>query len=179
MPIGAFSIDTDKDRKIQRRKTLAFITLDILLMSALIVTFIMLEAKHKTVRCDMFVIPPTLVLFALVFFSFVVDWLMWRQIKKDYVGRNLAFTSIILDLLIFGVGIWEVFVAAHLHQNCENMTFWTKLGVSTLVVFTFMRVYYILLIILYPIFVMPCYYMPDCCICKKWLEGAAFDQGVW
>ena len=58
------------------------------------------------------------------------------------------------------------------------MGFW---GISTgavLVVLTFARVYYIVWMLIFPLFVLPCYYMPNCCPCRRFFTEDNSEE-IW
>jgi hypothetical protein len=97
---------------------------------------------------------------------------MMRQISKGYLSKWLMILNFILDWGLFAVGIWEIIFLAKYKDNCGVGLTTAEIVVGSLLcVLTFVRVYYILLILLFPVFILPCYYMPDCCPCKKCVMG--------
>lgn len=106
---------------------------------------------------------------------------MLRQINKGYLGKWLMILNFILDWGIFAVGIWEIIFLAKYDNNCGVGLTTTEIVVGSLLcVLTFVRVYYILLILLFPVFILPCYYMPDCCPCKKCVMGGQdLTDQIW
>jgi hypothetical protein len=146
-----------------------FILLDVLLLGIAITTLALGRriGNEHTTECSALFDLPMAFLLTFIFCSFCVDFFSLRQIKNGYTGRYLAGASIILDICIFAVGIWEIVVVAQVDEECDFVGFW---GISTgivLVVLTFARVYYIVWMLLFPICVLPCYYMPSCCPCRR------------
>jgi hypothetical protein len=55
-------------------------------------------------------LPIVFTLLILIFGSFIIDGIMWFQIKRNYIGRKLAISGLLLDLMIFGCAWWQVFI---------------------------------------------------------------------
>lgn len=78
--------------------------------------------------------------------------------------------NFLIDLGIFAVGFWLIALLCRYDTKCGKALNGAEIAVgSILCLLIFARVYYILLMLLFPIFILPCYYMPDCCPCKKCL----------
>jgi len=84
-------------------------------------------------------------------------------------------TSIVLDSMIFGCFIWGLVYLKN-HKNCGDAKL--LLAAKILILLVLIRILHIFLLILYIFFVLPCYYMPDCCIFKKMLMKTTVDKEI-
>lgn len=179
-PVGAFALDSDKEIAEQRTKSIRFLILDIFLLSALIVCeLVALLFNESELYCENFVLPPVTITLVLVLISLVIDWITLNQIKKFYVGRCISYLSLSVDLIIFGCAIWLAYDVSQINDNCPKFSPLGKAGAAIIVIVVFTRVYNVLLMFLFVFFVFPMYFMPDCCICKKWVNSQSFDESVW
>jgi hypothetical protein len=101
-----------------------------------------------------------------VFLSFVVDWRTWNQVKLGFINRRLVLCSLLLDLLIFGGGIWEIVALINLNANTE-----TRVVGALLILVTFLRVSNILSMVFYILFCLPLHCCPESSLCYKWLDS--------
>lgn len=89
--------------------------------------------------------------------------------------------NFLLDWGLFAIGVWEIILLSRYDNRCGSNLTGVEIGAgSFLCILTFVRVYYILLILLFPVFILPCYYMPDCCPCKKCVMGGQdLTEQIW
>lgn len=80
---------------------------------------------------------------------------------------------------MLGCGIWEIMVIIAMKVDCKNSHLYTYEYI--LIVFTFLRVYYLLFILLYPCFYLCCLCVPDSFVCKQWLwlSESGVDPEIW
>ena len=130
--------------------------------------------------CDRLVLPSLLTTFCLVLSSLIITVITLYQIHKFYISKLVSLSSLGLDLLILGCGIWVCYDIKLLDSSCPNISWLGKAGASLLAAFIFIRVYNIVLVFLFIFFILPMYLMPDCCICKRWLTNIeTFDKTIW
>ena len=101
---------------------------------------------------------------ALMVLSFFVDFRIIYLLRFNFINRRLAITSWLLDLAIFAGGIWEVIIAVSIGNDGAGVIF-LVCGIL-LIACTFLRVITIVMIILYVIFVLPLYLLPEWCCCR-------------
>ena len=98
--------------------------------------------------------------------SLILDLFTFIQVKKNYIKESLSIASIVVDSLVFACFIWGIIYIVR-HKVCPDVKLYDA-GLI-LILLVCVRVIHILLLILYIILVLPCYYMPDNWICKKML----------
>lgn len=108
--------------------------------------------------------------------SLVLDILMYRQIQRYYIDKYLWFMNLVIDFAIFSVAIWLVIEVAKFEVTPIDLYEGFAIVIAAM---TFLRVYYIILMILFPVCILPCYYMPDCCPCKRLLTGVSQKEAIW
>ncbi len=80
---------------------------------------------------------------------------------------------------MLGCGIWEIILVLHMRNACSSQHILVYEYI--LIVCTFLRVYYLIFILLYPCFYLCCFCVPDTFVCKRWLwlSEASLDPEIW
>jgi hypothetical protein len=102
----------------------------------------------------------------LVSLSLILDLRTLNQIKMGYIKKNLTIVSLLLDILIFGGGLWEI---VEISKSELDKT--ANIGMSILIVLTFLRVINLVIAFMYIFFFLIISCMPECCNCKKFIEN--------
>ena len=104
---------------------------------------------------------------AFNFISLVVDGFSYHQIKQRYLRVGLARTSLVLDIALLSLACLGPIMISEA-VTCSAFV-QVKAPIAVLSVFMFIRVFHMVLMILYIIFVLPCYCCNDSCFIKRHL----------
>jgi hypothetical protein len=171
LPVDSMEIKTEREGKMYKRKSFFYILLDTLLLGILIAALIEeSDANCGTTNCRQSTYPVVIYMMVCVFMSYVVDWRTWQQVNYGFINRRLVVLSLVLDLLIFAGGVWEIIVLIELKTNTETLI------IAVLLIFmTFARVFNIVVMLMYIIFCLPLHCCPEESICYKWLDSDEID----
>ena len=175
LPVDSVAINSKQQHKQYRVKTMVFLMLDVLLLIALCLAIVGASQHECKDNCDKTVLPPVTVMFVLVFISFIVDWLVYRQIQQLFINRRLAFFSLFLDFTMFCVGVWEL--TAVIRIETKSNTYALIFSVILLLV-TFLRVSNIMAGLLFVICCLPFYCLPEWCPCHQWLTKDDMSEEI-
>lgn len=181
LPVGAFEIRTDREQQIILYKTVLWVIFDALLACALITVLVMAQTSAKCYdKCTKDLSPVLYYLILCVFASFTVNCITQHQVKRSFIKRGVALSSLALDFLIFVGAIWESVVLLNLTQD-HNVNQYNAIFIAEacLCGVTFLRVINVVLMILYILCVLPWYCAPDCCPCTRYLKGEDLDPAVF
>ena len=179
LPVGAMELKTEREKNEHFRKEALFILLDMMALG-LQTMAIVLSSKGNCaadkIDCQRITLPVNLYMIAMIGFSFIIDWRIILQISKNYINKNVATASAVLDLFIFFGLIWEITTLIRIHHEVPS----TEVLVIGLLLIgaTSLRVMNILYVVLYAVFIMPLYCLPEWCICRKWLGDDTIDNSV-
>ena len=126
-------------------------------------------------ECEVTLVTPIIYLLIVIVISIVAQIYIYTEIKHNYIDRRLVLLNIIIDLLIFIGAIFEM-VFYLILPNRKLFTADRKIFFSAVVIITFARIYHLMLLMCYPCLVYPCFFMPDCCPCKRMLEEDIIDD---